>query len=345
LVREDQGALDLIRQASAKPGYRSETDYSDPAAALFPQFGEARSLAYFLASAAVVASHEGEQAEALERLRLGFVLGRRLSGEAFLVSELVVSAIDGILIRAAEHVLVRGPIPEAQAQALAEELARLDYYEFAGRAWDGERAAGIDFFARARRNRLVGFLSPEPPSSRARLLWWAYAHPLRPILYADEVRFFEVMERHREQVTVPPFKRPPAPPPVPGAHRDSWRHPITDLLVPSPTRASQKIDLSQARRDLMRVAIGLSLYRQTHGSCPPSLEALRRAGWTVPKDVFTDADFVYRPKGDDYLLHSVGFDLKDDGGRQIAWLVDPEERPRTSTPRTYSDDGDIVWGK
>ncbi|MBM3472579.1 MAG: hypothetical protein FJX75_04805, partial [Armatimonadetes bacterium] len=53
LVKEDRAALDLVRQASAKPGYRSETDYSDPAIAEFPQFNEAAALAYFLASAAV----------------------------------------------------------------------------------------------------------------------------------------------------------------------------------------------------------------------------------------------------------------------------------------------------
>jgi hypothetical protein len=347
LVKDDQDALDLVRQASAKPGYRSDADYSDPVKAVFPQFEEARSLANLLASAAVVASHEGDQAQALECLRMGYLLGRRLSEEPFLIAELVVCATDTVLTRALAHVLTRGPLPEREARRIAGELASLDYLTFAGRAWDGERACAIDLFARARHNQLRGIMTSEPPGTGDRWLWWAYAYPLRPILYADELTYLRLMALQRAQLATPPFRRGQLPPvrerelsPLP-----AWRHPITRALTPIGLPVAAKTDAVQTWRNLARTVIGLQLYRQTHRAYPRDLGELRRSGWDVPKDIFTDGDFIYRPAGSTFILYSVGFDRKDDGGRPIPRLSLDPERARRARPTTNGEKGDIVWGE
>jgi len=108
------------------------------------------------------------------------------------------------------------------------------------------------------------------------------------------------------------------------------------------TGVSRKIDVAQTYRDLTRLAIGLKLHRQTHGSYPSSLEALRQGGWTVPKDVFTGADLIYRRQDEAYLLYSVGYDEDDDGGRQVN-LFRRGYKEKPGDPPI--DDGDIVWGK
>jgi len=345
LVNQDERALALTRQATRRPLYRSATANSDPIAAEFPQLKDARSLAAFLGSAAVVASHEGHQAEALERLRMGYVLGRHLSREASLISELVVCSIDARLARGAEYVIARGALSDREARALAEELSRLHYFSFSEHAWSTERVAGIDLFARARRNRLRAVMLPEPPGTGERLLWWAYAYPLRPILYADELTFLRLMALRAETAVVPPFERAQQPP---LAKRDAsalpfWLHPVTRTVMPSSARALKQVDLAQTQRDLARAAIGLELYRQERGTYPTGLEELRRSGWVVPHDIFAGRDFIYRRRGNAYVLYSVGFDQKDSGGRQITWLA--RDRPTRAKRARYGDEGDIVWGQ
>jgi hypothetical protein len=84
--------------------------------------------------------------------------------------------------------------------------------------------------------------------------------------------------------------------------------------------------------------VGLESYRQHNGRYPASLEQLRATGWDVPKDRFTEEEFIYKRRGATFLLYSIGPNLQDEGGQPGVWpfcrrLRDPDEGYR----------GDIVW--
>jgi len=347
LVKQDQPALELVREAAKRPRCRSDMDWSDPAAALYSHLDSAHLLARFLASSAVVAAESGDQAEALERLRLGVVLARHMAEEPFLVSELVVIAIDTLTISAAQHVLAVGPLPEHEARRLAEELDRLDYAMLSQQAWEGERAFGLDGFRLAKRNRLLPYWVSVGGESRLKSgFWWAYAYPLRPWLYADELRYLAHMAAAEQALALPPHERARASilrSAIPVDERPPGWALVSRMLLPVCGAAEQKVLTGQAGRHLFRTAIGLERHRQQHGRYPGSLEELRKSGWDVPTDPFSGRDFVYRPAGNRYTLYSVGPNLQDDRGLVSIWPRSQHDRLPDGRKRVWDDEGDLVW--
>ncbi|MBV9851439.1 MAG: hypothetical protein JO250_17360 [Armatimonadetes bacterium] len=76
---------------------------------------------------------------------------------------------------------------------------------------------------------------------------------------------------------------------------------------------------SKTRNALLRTALALRAYRLEHGAYPATLGALVSSELShVPDDPFAlSGPFHYRRQGNGYVLHSVGPDSKDDGGRAI----------------------------
>jgi hypothetical protein len=349
LVEQDQRALDLVREAAEKPRYRSDLDWDHPLEAAFPHLNSARWLSHFLAASAVVAAERGDTAEALDRIRLGLVMARHVSEEPMLVSGLVVTGIDEVTMSAAQRVLQQGPIPEREARRLADELDGLDYSVFSQRGWESERAFGLYAFGLARRDRLLPFWTSVGEKSRlGRAFWWAYAYPLRPWLYADELQYLARMEAAERVMALPSSARARAL--VPRAARSVKERPprwalMSHIVLPVFPAASTKALAAEAGRHLLRTAIGLELHRQDHGRYPRTLDELRKSGWDVPTDLFSGNDFVYRPAGDHFTLYSVGPNLRDDGGLVSVWPMSRHDRLPDGRKRVYDQDGDLVWSE
>ena len=81
--------------------------------------------------------------------------------------------------------------------------------------------------------------------------------------------------------------------------------------------AENAVKRCQATRRQLIVMMALELYKRNHGELPAQLEALvPKFISAVPLDPFDDSGgaFTYRREGEGYLLYSLGFDGKDDGG-------------------------------
>ncbi len=109
----------------------------------------------------------------------------------------------------------------------------------------------------------------------------------------------------------------------------------------------------QAAADQAVAACALERYRLDHGSYPASLEALVPAYLDrAPTDVIDGTPMGYRLTGDGrYVLWSVGWDGKDDGG-SIEWPADRKWRKDAATPpggqapafpTPVRERGDWVW--
>ena len=61
---------------------------------------------------------------------------------------------------------------------------------------------------------------------------------------------------------------------------------------------------------------GILRFQQEKGHLAVSLEELVAGGFLseLPVDPFSGNPLIYRADGDDFILYSVGTDLKDDGG-------------------------------
>ena len=71
-----------------------------------------------------------------------------------------------------------------------------------------------------------------------------------------------------------------------------------------------------------RLAIALKIYKSQKSNYPKSLNELcPTIIEKLPKDPFNEKDFIYKQKGADVIIYSVGNNLKDDGGEKddIVW--------------------------
>lgn len=82
--------------------------------------------------------------------------------------------------------------------------------------------------------------------------------------------------------------------------------------MPALLKLSDRIDATQARRNLAITAIALATYHAEHDAYPTTLDAIHSA--KTAEDPFAAAPLIYRAVGDGYVLYSVGPNGIDDGG-------------------------------
>jgi hypothetical protein len=109
------------------------------------------------------------------------------------------------------------------------------------------------------------------------------------------------------------------------------------ILLPAITEAETKFAFGQTRVNEAIVACALERYRLTQGQFPEFLEALStRFLQKMPRDVITGVPLIYRRTPDGrFILYSVGWNEKDDGGTVLL----------TQSKQSSSDltQGDWVW--
>jgi hypothetical protein len=111
---------------------------------------------------------------------------------------------------------------------------------------------------------------------------------------------------------------------------------IQSLMVfPAISTCVMKIARIQAQVDLARMACALERFRLAHANYPETLDALApQFIEKIPNDVINGQPLHYRrTDNDSFVLYSVGWDEKDDGGTVVLFkggTVDPKK-------------GDWVW--
>jgi len=107
---------------------------------------------------------------------------------------------------------------------------------------------------------------------------------------------------------------------------------IARMLLPALGNVPRKSATAQITADQAVLACALERYRLANGKFPDQLEALTpRFIAKLPDDVLTGAPYKYRRTDDgQFVLYSVGWDEKDDGGLPGSTLFDEKQ-------------GDWVW--
>lgn len=107
---------------------------------------------------------------------------------------------------------------------------------------------------------------------------------------------------------------------------------FTQILAPVLARAAGARYKCEAEIACGRTFLALRAYKARFGQYPRTLRDLRSGiGWKLPEDPFTGKDLVYKQVGGGFVLYSVGYDLKDNGGTAL------QSRSKTELG------GDIVW--
>ena len=109
------------------------------------------------------------------------------------------------------------------------------------------------------------------------------------------------------------------------------------MLGPAHDRIAQLCWRLRAHRKAMLTALAVLHYKKENAGYPADLAELVSAGYmkTIPIDPYSEKPLVYRKKGDNFLLYSIGRNFIDDGGE----VAKDEE----SKIRKWADEGDWVF--
>jgi len=311
----DADALRLVIAASRRPGCQFEEEEYPPHKGTLSRLSDMRRLSRLLVWATVAATEDGQINEAYRRVIAGLRMGEHLAMNPLLITQLVSYSIRNLAQEGARVVLAKAPPPLAVREVLATLLVERDLKEEFARCMVGERAMGLTISQ-----------GPQFPAPR-------------PLRRAWQFGYLRVINRFTAQAAQP----------IRSTGKDEsavveslpWYCLFGKMLWDPLVRAKVGRDTTIAKFALLHIAIGLEVYRREAGSYPGVLATLRtELKWSVPEDIFSGRDYVYRREGDRFLLYSLGPDLDDDGGRPLGFQI---YMPGDEASVMKSEDGDLMW--
>lgn len=351
LARFDGEVEELRQAAAARPRARFPVDggVDNPFDLRMPHVLALRGVNRTLALRAIACLALGRSGAALNEWNLELRLADSLRGEPIVLSHLVrLTMLTEALQVVQEGLALRAWTP-AQLQDIDRGLAGLDLIAGCDTALHGERAGALGALASLQGSppALSGvFGEVEENLSRLPTGWIDYNKVtlcdwfdryVFPSVDAETGRINPAMFRSMAR-ELAGLDDEPLP-----ARLLAYRHcMLAQMLIRwGAPRIELKTGRVQAAVDHARLACALERWRQASGHeaspYPDALAALAPDLLPVlPHDPVSGASYVYRREGaDGYVLHGVGGDGKDDGGR-IEWVGG-------NPPFANLEKGDWVW--
>ncbi|HIJ73057.1 MAG TPA: hypothetical protein HPP83_03040 [Candidatus Hydrogenedentes bacterium] len=321
VVASNQDLIPETRRLAKEGGPVYPLDVATGLATEMPHLAPMRELARVLSLDAIVKARHGDIDEAVENVIAAMQLSDALACEPVLISQLVRIAICGIANDTIRDAFEPGDLTPEHVRRLIEQAGQAVNHQAFADGLAGEALLGVATFEQMRRGGAVPFgFRPSDEGFALRLLASA---PARPVLNKDEQTYLEMMKRMAETAELPYAEAV-----LKLAELDMeiqalpFTKPLSRMLLPALTRASEAQARHEAVIGLMQVGLALELYYAEHGTYPDTLGAIApELGGAVPSDPFTGAPFQYKPEAETFLLYSVGPNRIDDGGRHYADIV------------------------
>jgi hypothetical protein len=326
---------ELLVQAAQRPEARFWVDYDAGPAMLLPHLARVKSCAQYLALHAEAALAKGDRATALEDIKLELRLIEALRKEPLLISHLVRIAALQIALQPVWEGLADRRWNESDLKFLETELGREDFLADYALAMQGEQACVLWVVDYVKKAGLKGWEQmgadmpgtdsdtaagkDEPARWLGRTLFhlvpsgWFDKNKLSTCrMHQDYILPLVDQERH----VISPGKAAATAAKFENQH---WGLDtvFAKMLMPAYSRAAMRFARGQNSVDCARVACALERYRLAKGNYPEQLAALSPDFLPkVPGDVITGEPLKYRrTENGQFLLYSVGWDGKDDGGK------------------------------
>jgi hypothetical protein len=318
-----------LRQAAARPYSQfnipwAEWDNQHVQSALMQHLGFVKSSCQFLALHAEAEMVLGRTGQALDDLNVMFCIDEALAGEPVLISQLVRMIELEIVLHPIGEGLAEQRWSEAQLQVLQERLQKADLLASTVRALYGER----DICSHP--NFDQGYMAPRGWNRLEQLnLNRAFQESIFPRI---DLAAREINPSVNHSIDLA-FQKSYG-----GKGFSAFFHHnmLATMLIPALVKVPQKVAFAQSKVDMAMVACALERYRLARGQYPEELNALVPAFAAVlPHDIINGQPLKYRRTDNGrFILYSVGWNEKDDGG-----VVATKGNP----PRQDPDQGDWVW--
>ena len=318
-------ALEELRQASLRPYARIPLNYEngfDAAGELLPWLANMKRCAQFLQLRILAELEDGQSEPALEDVKLLVRVTDCIREQPFLISHLVRIAMMAINLQPIYEGLAQHCWSDAQLDELEQMLAKQDYladFEF---AMKGEKITALETIEKQRLTRESK--QWEESSGTNKLVTISYRFVPGAYFYGNELTFAQMHQQFivplvdlTNRVVAPAALRQAQDAVQSGVKHYSYYKVQAQMVFPAISASVMKIARIQSQVDLARVACALERFRLAQGNYPETLDALAPQFIAqLPHDIINGQPLHYRRADDgQFVLYSVGWDEKDDGGK------------------------------
>lgn len=340
--------LALLRESASRPLCRYPIRYEDGPNTLLPHLARLKSISQYLCLHSAAQLGVNQPGPAFDDVRLLMRTTDSLESQPLIITYLVRVAMTQFELQAIWEGIASHQWSDEQLATFQRELAKADFLRDMKQAMRGERACGIQTLEMLREGRLTapvllgddeGALQPDRSPSKLYMI-------ARPLLggwfYQNELAIARAETEWLKQVKLTPAAVQTDPSKyVVGS---GLYNRMANMLLPAFGRTSEKGAIAQNGNDLARVACALERYRLANSGYPDNLAALApKYIDSVPKDIINDEPLKYHRTDDGrYILYSVGWNQKDDGG--TAGVKKPRNTKQTEVELPFDpQSGDWVW--
>jgi len=325
--------LEELRAASSRPEsvYPVVYKLNDPWGILIPQIGNIKPVCQRLDLRACAELAAGESDRALDDVKLMLRLGESVKSDKFLIIYLVRVGALHIAVHTIWEGLEENKWSDAQLKELQALLGRQNFIADMQEPFNCERAAGLltaDLLEQGKFT--LNMLASDPNPSRGSAAnafgkiiphgWYDFEKLNYARLYT--LQMDGAFDARAKRVF--PDKIAAATNAMERAF--AGRNPFTTILtrhqllavimLPALGNIPKRGATAQVAIDEALIACALERYRLAHNQYPERLEALAPEFIsTVPQDVIGGEPYIYHRTNDGFLLYSIGWNEKDDGGR------------------------------
>jgi hypothetical protein len=327
--------IEELRRASQLPYSRFPLDYTNkvPAEILLPHLSALKQCSQVLQLRATAELENGQSEKSLADINLMLRLTDSIRSEPFLISHLVRLIVLEMALQPIWEGLAEHKWSDTQLVDLEQELGKLDILADLQFSMRSDRAGEIGTVEYMRQHRNYLELFFDNGDSNDFSIWddsfnWRYrimmmGFYLKPDgwFYESELAIAQVCQHWylpiidvQQQLVSPEIGRQA------DEFLASWKstpmNVIAKMMLPALNAAAMRFAREQISVDMARTACALERYRLAHGEYPESLDALLPQFISkLPHDIIGGQPLHYRRTSDgQFVLYSVGWNEKDDGG-------------------------------
>lgn len=322
MVREYLNAnaetLRLLHEAAKHPNGRFPLNFSDPITMELNHLAKLRHAVRLLKLEAMLAADDKDFDKAMDAIHAMLAVGDTLRQEPLFLSQLVRNACHGLTTEALRYVLATGTLTEDQLGRLNSMFANQMDTESFTHGLQGEYLVGMAVFDRPEcmadlYKDMFGVEAYVPGATRtilqiASMTGWTEADRYR---YLNQINGLTAISR------LPIYEAIPAMHAFEDQTRrnGSWIPSISGQLTFGLANAIYSFGRDQTQIEFASTAIAVERYQLFASRLPDSLDALVPSFLSsVPQDPFDGQPLRYRRTENGYLVYSVGYNQRDDGG-------------------------------
>jgi hypothetical protein len=315
---------ELKAAAATHPLTRFPIHYEDNMGCLLPHLARLRPVVHYLNLHAIASLETGRTQDAFEDLKLSYQLTDVFRGEPFMISHLVRIACASMSTQILKEGLARHQWSVEQLQWIQDYYEKCDILGGVAKSLQAERAfciTGLDMMRRGDLPLQVllaegtdvspfsGFL--HSPFVKLIPKGWYYQNMLSVSeFHGNYLQTSFEPDQHR----VDPVKAEAVDPAIKQISTTPYNV-FAKIVTPALVNVSIRAARWQAALDHAAIACALEKYRLAQQHYPETLDPLQpRFIAKLPNDVITGQSYHYRKTETDYVLYSVGWNGKDDGG-------------------------------